>query len=247
MARQPKSQPTPSSQLTVVDDSNDSVARRTIVTLSVALAFIGTLWFLYQLRAVLGMVLISLVLALALAPMVDWLTGRRLRRGAASVLAVGTLFLITIGVVGAAATPIVSQSDELAHNIPGIIEDINDVKPIQELDRRFKIGEQLRNQGDNLPQLIAGTNANLISTAQQTFNALLTTVVIVTLTFFMLLEGPNAWRQSIKLLKPRDARRVDRTGRKILGAVGGFVWGNLLISLITGTFTFIILTILGVP
>jgi predicted PurR-regulated permease PerM len=179
--------------------------------------------------------------------MVDWLTAKRLRRGLASALAVFSLLLITLGVVGAAATPIVSQSDELVHNIPRIVDDINGVKPFHDLDQRFHIGDKLREQGDNLPRVLAGPNASIVQSAQHTLSAVFAVVVLVSLTFFMLLEGPNAWQQSIKLLKPRDARRVDRTGKKIKDAVGGFVWGNLLISLITGGFTFIILTAFGVP
>lgn len=234
-------------QITIVDETADSVARRTVVVLSVTLAFVATVAFLYQMRVVLGLVFVSLILALALAPMVEWLTAKRLRRGVASGLAVFTLLLISFGVIGAATTPIVSQSDELARNVPRIVDDISQTGPFRELDERYQIGDKVRSESTNLPQLIVGKNPTLVSTAQQTFTVIFGVVVVVTLTFFMLLEGPNAWKQSLELLKARDARRVDRTGKKMLDAIGGFVWGNLIISLITGGFVFILLSIFGVP
>jgi predicted PurR-regulated permease PerM len=237
----------PKQSLTLVDDSTDSVARRTVVVLSVTLAFVATVGFLYQMRAVLGLVFVSLIFALALAPMVEWLVSKRLRRGVAAGLAVFTLLLISFGVIGAATTPIVSQSDELAHNIPRIVDDITQTGPFKELDERYQLGDKVRSESSNLPQLIVGKNPTLVSTAQQTFSAIFAIVVVVTLTFFMLLEGPSAWRHLLDLLKRRDARRVDRTGKQILDAIGGFVWGNLIISLISGATAFILLSVFGVP
>jgi predicted PurR-regulated permease PerM len=232
---------------TLVDETADSVARRTVVVLSVTLAFVATVAFLYQMRVVLGLVFVSLILALALAPMVEWLTVKRLRRGVAAGLAVFTLLLISFGVIGAATTPIVTQSDELAHNIPRIVDDITQTGPFKFLDERYQVGDKVRAESTNFPQLIVGSNPTLAGAAQQTFSAIFGVVVVITLTFFMLLEGPSAWRQSLDLLKARDARRVDRTGKEILDAIGGFVWGNLIISLITGSFAFILLTVFGVP
>ena len=234
------------SEVTMVDESNDSVARRTFVSLSVATAFVAGLLFLYQIRGIVGWFLIALILALALAPLVQWLS-QWLRRWLAALVAVLLLVAGSTAVAGAAATPLVSESDELFDNLPKIVEEANRFGPIKSLNDKVHLDEELRDAADELPTIVTGPNRSLVDTAEQTINAVVAVVVIVTLTYFLLLEGPKAWRQSVSVLKPRDARRVDRTGTKILEAVGGFVWGNLLISLITGTFTFILLTVFGVP
>jgi predicted PurR-regulated permease PerM len=63
----------------------------------------------------------------------------------------------------------------------------------------------------------------------------------------MLLEGPRWVESFFMLLQPESRRRWRAVGRDIYRTVGGYVTGNLLISLIAGTLTTIVLLITGVP
>jgi predicted PurR-regulated permease PerM len=67
------------------------------------------------------------------------------------------------------------------------------------------------------------------------------------MTLFMLLEGPRWVESFFGLLAPDSRRRWRVVGRDIYRTVGGYVTGNLLISLIAGTLTTIVLLITGVP
>src|SRR5437762_10305482 len=67
------------------------------------------------------------------------------------------------------------------------------------------------------------------------------------MTFFMLLEGPRWVESFFTLLQPESRRRWRAVGRDIYRTVGGYVTGNLLISLIAGTLTTIVLLSVGVP
>src|SRR5437762_11481165 len=67
------------------------------------------------------------------------------------------------------------------------------------------------------------------------------------MTFFMLLEGPRWVESFFTLLQPESRRRWRAVGRDIYRTVGGYVTGNLLISLIAGGLTTIVLLIVGVP
>jgi predicted PurR-regulated permease PerM len=72
-------------------------------------------------------------------------------------------------------------------------------------------------------------------------------VTIAFMTFFMLLEGPN-WMQRFYGLLPDHSRpRWQRVGTDIYRTVGGYVTGNLLISLIAGAASTVVLLVLGVP
>src|SRR5205085_3432275 len=67
------------------------------------------------------------------------------------------------------------------------------------------------------------------------------------LTFFMLLEG-RGWLERIYLLfSDQSQPRVRRIGSEIYKTVGGYVTGNILISIIAGTSATIVLLIMGVP
>src|SRR6185436_13975314 len=72
-------------------------------------------------------------------------------------------------------------------------------------------------------------------------------VTIIFLTFFMLLEGP-AWVERFYSLMPESSQpRWRRVGNDIYRTVGGYVTGNLLISLIAGVSATVVLLIMGVP
>jgi predicted PurR-regulated permease PerM len=72
-------------------------------------------------------------------------------------------------------------------------------------------------------------------------------VTIAFMTFFMLLEGPK-WMERFYALLPDDSREHWRgIGRDIYRTVGGYVTGNLLISVIAGIASTIVLLIMGVP
>ena len=83
--------------------------------------------------------------------------------------------------------------------------------------------------------------------AKGVVNVVLATVTISFMTFFMLLEGPRWVESFFMLLQPESRRRWRAVGRDIYRTVGGYVTGNLLISLIAGTLTTIVLLITDVP
>src|SRR5206468_5059804 len=67
------------------------------------------------------------------------------------------------------------------------------------------------------------------------------------LTFFMLLEGPAWMDRFFALLPERSQARWRAIGHVVYRTVGGYVTGNLLISLIAGTLTTVVLLAVGVP
>jgi len=72
-------------------------------------------------------------------------------------------------------------------------------------------------------------------------------VTIIFLTFLMLFEGRD-WLERCYSLFPEEARpRWRGVGHDIYKTVGGYVTGNILISLIAGASITIVLLVLGVP
>src|SRR5205814_6288652 len=67
------------------------------------------------------------------------------------------------------------------------------------------------------------------------------------MTFFMLLEGPVWVERFYSLLPEKSQPRWRQVGFDIYRTVGGYVTGNLLISLIAGGLTTVVLLVMGVP
>ena len=94
---------------------------------------------------------------------------------------------------------------------------------------------------------MVGLSGTALAVTESVITFIVAVVTIAFLTFFMLLEGPK-WMERFYGLLPEGSQEKWRgIGHDIYRTVGGYVTGNLLISVIAGVSTTIVLLILDVP
>jgi predicted PurR-regulated permease PerM len=194
-------------------------------------------------------VFIALFLALALNPAVDRLERRLGRRGAATgVVSLATL--VGIALIGWLFIPtLVDQVNNFAHQVPDYLHDLTKGRGrLGFLETKYHlVGKARKALREGGASKLFGLSGTALALARGIINAVLATVTIAFMTFFMLLEGRNWIDSFFSLLKPESRDRWRAVGRDIYRTVGGYVSGNLLISLIAGGLTAIVLAIMGVP
>ena len=79
------------------------------------------------------------------------------------------------------------------------------------------------------------------------FSALVQLITVLVMAFFMLLDGKRIVGWVFAELGPERGPRARRIADDVYRSVGGYVVGNLLISLIAGVGTWAVLALLGVP
>ena len=229
-------------------NSLGDTARRTCVSFLVVLSGLMVVLFLYNIRPILLQLVIALILAIALNPLVSAITRRGIHRVIASVLTVFVTLLVLFGLLGAIASPLISQGGDLVRSGPALIDKATANPVIRSADNQLHLIDKLKTLAAEAPKnLITGGGAPILGVLGSVVSAVSTTIVIFTLVLFMLMEGPTAWAQFIRLFGSSRGRRVDAVARKIVAAVSGFVSGNLLISLIAGIVTLVTLLLTGVP
>jgi predicted PurR-regulated permease PerM len=117
------------------------------------------------------------------------------------------------------------------------------------LQTKYHIVERVREavEQGGAAKKIFGLSGTAISITKSVLTVVVAVITIAALTFFMLLEGP-LWMERIYSLFPeRSQNRCRAIGRDIAGVVGGYVTGNLFISLIAGVSSGVVLWIMGVP
>jgi len=93
----------------------------------------------------------------------------------------------------------------------------------------------------------SGLATGLLGAGQLAFSALASTLILVVLTVYFAADLPRI-RATLYRLVPHSRRpRAILLGDEIFAKIGGYVLGNLLISLIAGVLTFTFLIIVGVP
>jgi predicted PurR-regulated permease PerM len=201
-------------------------------------------------REVIIWILVAVFLALAMNPAVESLQRRGIRRRG---LAVGITFVAVIAVIGGIGATfiptLVDQVNAFVHKLPDYIHDLTKGKgKLGFLETKYHVVEKVReavNKGG--AQKLLGFSGAAISITRSVITYVVATITITFLTFFMLLEGP-AWLERVYSLLPEKSQpRWRAVGHEIYRTVGGYVSGNLLISLIAGVTYGIVLFIFGVP
>jgi predicted PurR-regulated permease PerM len=117
------------------------------------------------------------------------------------------------------------------------------------LERKYQVVEKVQKEV-NKPggtKRLLGLSGTAVAVTKGVVTAIAATVTIVFLTFFMLLEG-GAWMERFYGLMPeRSQPRWRAIGHDVYRTVGGYVTGNLLISVIAGAAATLMLIVMGVP
>jgi predicted PurR-regulated permease PerM len=225
--------------------------RNVLAVLLLVVAVVAVLEVLQIARQVITWILISLFLALALNPLVEFLQRRATRQRRLPAIALSYV-LVAFGITAIAATFLPTLIDEInnfANAVPGYIEDLTAGRGwLGELADRYDIVERVREQVETGgAAALFGASGTALAITREILTAIVGIVTIIFLTFFMLLEGPRWMERFYGLLPEQSQERWRNVGRGIYRTVGGYVSGNLLISLIAGTTSAIVLSVLGVP
>jgi len=221
--------------------------RAILVVLGIILAAVAIIAFLFLAWRVITWILIALFLSLALNPAVEFFERRGLKRVVAS-LVVFLLALVAFAGLGALLIPpLIDQVEEFADAVPGFVEDLTAGRgPLGFLQDDYqivdKVQEAVEDQGAG--GILGVTNASL-AVARGVVSFIIGVVTIAFLTVFMLIEGPRMLERFRDSLPEHMKPRFERMGGDIYRTVGGYVGGNLAISLIAGIASAIVLFALG--
>ena len=228
-------------------DSLHTTALRAWVTFLVIVSGSLLLLFLYTIKTIVLQLVVALILAVALKPITNYLMRHKFNRVGAAVMTVVITLFVMLGIFGAIASPLVTQGASLSKNGPALIDQATASPVLRRLDKQFHVVQQAKTLTKDAPQLLQAHGGSVFGVLGSVFSAVSAIAVILILLLFMLMEGPTAWSQFIRLLGRKQGKFVDQIAEKIVVAVGGFVNGNLFISLIAGIVSLLTLLVTGVP
>jgi predicted PurR-regulated permease PerM len=223
--------------------------RAVLVVVGILVASFVVLQVIWASRHILSWIFIALFLALALNPAVDRLERRVKRRGIATGI-VFILALVAIGLIGWLFIPVlIDQVNNFAQKVPDYLDDLTKGRGrLGFLQEKYHLVDKAREALEKGgASRLFGLSGTALAVAKGVVTAVVAALTIAFLTFFMLLEGPKWLDRFFSLLRPESRLRWQGVGRDIYRTVGGYVTGNLAISLIAGTLTAIVLRIVGVP
>jgi predicted PurR-regulated permease PerM len=221
--------------------------RTVLVVLGILLATLALLAFVYIAWHVITWILIAVFLTLALNPAVEFFEQRGLRRGYAAAI----VFLLAVAAITGLGflliPPLVEQVRDFVQAVPDIIDDLTAGRgPFGFLQEEYQIVDRVRDaiETQGVGGVLGLTGAGL-AVARGVVTAVVGVVTIAFLTFFMLLDGKRLVGRFYDFLPATARPRWQRVGTDIYRTVGGYVTGNILISIIAGVASAVVLFLLG--
>ncbi len=212
-------------------------------------AGVAVTYFLIQLivsaRPVLILIGLAVFLAVGLEPAVSLLVRHRFRRGLAVLVVVVVILGVVVGFLAAAIPALVTQGTGIVKNIPTWVKQANDHHSLLgRLNDQFKLEDKIQSVLSSSSQSIAN---GVLGAGVVVFSALTDTFVVLILTIYFLADIPRIRRLVYRLFPESRRPRAILIGDDIATKVGGYVLGNLVVSVVAGLLTFGWLLVFGVP
>ena len=229
------------------------VVPRWIQAVLLPLALIG----LYELaRAsgpVLPIVIIAAIVALVLNPMVRRLS-RRMPRGLAILCAYLIVLLGFAALAVVLLNPVINELTHFANNVPSLTRHANDeLNSIQRFFNRHGIQIHIRHQGQTalqtLQHAVLKRSNSIISFSQTVLSTLLNLsvdgILTLVLSIYLLAYAGPIGDLSRRIMPPGNGTPEDDYPRLIQRAVGSYIRGQLLFTLIMGASAALVMEIFG--
>jgi predicted PurR-regulated permease PerM len=205
-------------------------------------------------RSVVEIVVVASFIALMLNPFVSFLGRRGIPRGLAIPLTYLLMILVLAGIGVALAQPISNQINAFQHNVPHLIAEANKrLHSVQTYFNHHGIHIQLEKQGQTAldtiqtkvlkgsSSLLAFTTSLLKSAATAAFAL----VLIFVMSVYLLVYAGQIGRLVRRWLPDADGTPEDDYPTRVQRAVGGYVRGQLLFSVVMGTTAGVALWLFG--
>lgn len=204
-------------------------------------------YFIFLVREILAILFVSLIFASAVDPWVDFLQKKKIPRGISIMLIYVVMLSVVTGVIFLLIPPIITQVSDLTTNFPVIFERVlNGFEYLREYSIEHNLVESIKENfgsiGSNLQQAVGG----VFSTVSGIFGGIVSFFLILVMTFYMVVEE-NALKKIVWSIAPEKhqiyiMKLVNRMQKK----VGLWLRGQLILSLIIFTLTYVSLLVMGV-
>jgi predicted PurR-regulated permease PerM len=225
------------------------VAITTFIAVSVVIGVFGSVWAIGRLWRVVSYLLIALFFAAVLTPAVDFLQYRaKMRRGVATLLVFLVGLVVLTAMIYAFVRPIVDQGQKFSDNLPEMIDDAQEGKGrLGELITKYDLEEKFNENREAIDDQLNTAGSKGVTIIGTVFSGIVAAVTVMVLTILLLLAGPDLSQSFLTIIPEHRRERVRRVASDASMAVSGYMYGNVVISILAGIAAYVFLRIAGIP
>ncbi len=204
-------------------------------TVFLAIMTVVALMAVTKMRQPITLILTSFFLAIALNPPVNKIS-RFMPKGSRA-LSVAVAYLIVVGILGTliftVVPPVTKQIGNFANSVPEYIDDIKGDRStkLTQFIEKYGLEDEAEKLGNQVQEKLGNSGELVFNSAQTAFSALLSTITILVLTFFMLVDGPIMLNRLFAKYKDDEVRRRHKNLlKRMYKIVTGYFNGQVIIS-----------------
>ncbi|MEV4256261.1 AI-2E family transporter [Spirillospora sp. NPDC049652] len=223
--------------------------RAFVLAAATVVAFGAGLWVLDRLRGLLLLLVISLFLAFAIEPGVNWLAARGWRRGWATGLMFVILTVLVAGFSVALGSVLIKQTTTLVNSAPRYADQIIDWanRSFGAKLSKHTLVSKIPAVGGELSKHLSDLAGNVWGIGVTALGVVFRGLGVLLFTFYLSAQGPQFRRTVCSLLPPQRQRQVLRAWTIAVDKTGGYIYSRALLAAISAVFHYAALTLLDVP
>lgn len=185
-------------------------------------------------------------LALALNPVVKWISRHLKLKGRVRATALAYVMVLAVIALFFASIipPLIRQTRTFISDVPAIVQHYqNQDTHYARLARKYKLDQKITNGAKDFASNYSNYGSTILDTGRRVVETVVSILVVLIMTFMMLVEGPE-WAERFFRLMPASRRDHDRKiAHKMYRGVTGFVNGQVIMAVIDGVLAFCALEI----
>jgi predicted PurR-regulated permease PerM len=223
--------------------------RTIVVTVAVVAATYLAGKLIYRLRDIFLIIVVAGFVALLLNPAVILVQRRWVaRRGGAVTIVTFAALAVFIGLAFVFGYPLVNGITHLANRLPSYVASAeHGTGWIGHLVTKYHVQSWVQRNTPKLVSYAQSISKPALTVGKGAVSLLIELFTIFVLVLLLLLEAPKMRSWILGQMSPGRRATVTRIASDVNQKVTGYMFGNLLTSLIAGTVVFVTLLILGVP
>jgi putative permease len=229
--------------------STDSLYKALIKAIAFAASIVIFLWLLIKISGVIMLLLFAVTLAIVINAPITALEKRKIKRGWASLIVFGLIFIVMVLIGWLVIPTIGEQLTLLLNNIPGYVDQLSKLIA-SKLDHYPDVAKQLQDSGSNMAEWFPSLPKTLMRVGNLSISligSILVIIVFLSLVIYMVAQPRPLVEIYLSFFSSENRDKATRALTKTSIMLVGWMRANIIGGAIQAILVTVVLSVLKVP
>jgi predicted PurR-regulated permease PerM len=220
------------------------------MTVAGGLIALTTLKALASASQVFVLIVISLFFAIGLNPAVNYFERRKMRRGYAVSIVVGSVLIFVGLFIWIAIPPLIDEINSFIDSAPQLVNDLKNNAFINDLNNKYGVIDSLESKVNSVIKdgaFVVTAFGGVVGVGRAFVSGVVATITILVLTLYFLSSLDKVVKIGLRFVPNSRRDRVAKLTNAIISRIGSFVGGQGIIAILAALFILIMGLAIGMP